>query len=339
MYTRMLIEELKNCDNLNVFPIEHPQQLKSFLKGDHQLDPHQTVLHYPFFDLFFSTLPLFRPFKTIVTVHDLIPLKFPQQYPPGKRGQLRFFKQAFALQRVEAIITDSVASQTDLTELLQSKPEKLHIIPLAAAAGLCPPSEETQLYTLKQYHLRQPYVLYVGDINYNKNIPQLIKMVKFLADDVDLVCVGKNFTPQEIPEWKWIETQLALSDVSHRVHFISTLETQDLDQLSSLYAKATAYIQPSLYEGFGLPVLEAMQCRCPVICSNTSSLPEVSGGYALLVQPEAEQFATAVKEIMGWSKTYRQDYLNQAYQWSQRFSWQRVATETVNVYAQVLGQS
>ena len=84
---------------------------------------------------------------------------------------------------------------------------------------------------------------------------------------------GKNFTPQDIPEWQWIETQIALSDVQDRVHFINALEGSVEHELSAIYSGAAVYVQPSLAEGFGLPVLEALQCKVPVDSSNTTSLP------------------------------------------------------------------
>jgi glycosyltransferase involved in cell wall biosynthesis len=161
-------------------------------------------------------------------------------------------------------------------------------------------------------------------------------MVKFLPDNINLVCVGKNFYPQDIPEWKWIETQLALSDVTHRVKFITTIEANATQTLSALYSGAVAYVQPSLYEGFGLPVIEAMQAKCPVVATDTSSLTEITHGHAILVQPEAEQFAEAVKTISSWSKTHRQEVIRDAFRWSEHYTWQRVAQETRDVYAKVL---
>jgi glycosyltransferase involved in cell wall biosynthesis len=336
-YTRLLQRELEKRDDVRLFPVANKDELKNIQTNSGPLDPQQTVLHYPFFDLFFSTLPLFRKFKTVVTIHDVIPLKFPKFYRPGRRGRLRFYKQAFALQGVEEIITDSKASQADIIPHLKVKSERIHVVPLAAQPDIQEQPAEAQRKVLKQFSLPKKYVLYVGDINYNKNIPQLIKMIKFLPEDVDLVCVGKNFFPHDIPEWRWIETQIALSDVHSRVHFVTEVGADDFETLSAIYSAAEAYIQPSLYEGFGLPVLEAMQAKVPVIATDNSSLSEVAGGHALLVSTDGEEMADAVKEVLEWSKTHRQEVIDKAYKWSQTFSWKQTAADTVSVYKHMLG--
>lgn len=335
-YTRLLKEALEKRNDTQVIPIASRADIAAAKKNYPDLDPRHTVVHYPFFDLFFSTLPLLRKFKTVVTVHDVIPLKFPEHYRPGRKGKLRFYKQAFALQGVDAVITDSQSSLRDIAQHLRIKEEKLHVVYLAASPEITAQSEESVDNVRKELALPSDYVLYVGDINYNKNIPQLIKMVKFLPDNINLVCVGKNFYPQDIPEWKWIETQLALSDVTHRVKFITTIEANATQTLSALYSGAVAYVQPSLYEGFGLPVIEAMQAKCPVVATNSSSLTEITHEHAILVQPEAEQFAEAVKTIYSWSKTHRQEVVRDAFRWSEHYSWQRVAQETRDVYAKAL---
>lgn len=337
-YTRLLKEALTQREDIQLISVETKEQLRQIKKTHPTLTKKNTVIHYPFFDLFFSTLPFFHSFKTVVTVHDVIPLKFPDYYQPGKKGVVRHYKQVLALRHADHVITDSNASQEDIVKHLKIKPKYVNVVHLAASPEIVAQSAGTISDVLAKYNIPNQYVLYVGDINYNKNIPQLIKMAKFLPDNVQLVCVGKNFIVQDIPEWKWIETQLALSDVADRVHFITTLDVQATTELSALYSGAVAYIQPSLYEGFGLPVIEAMQAKCPVIASNNSSLIEVSDEHALLVKPEAEHFAEAVKTVMEWSKTHRQEVISKAHKWSQGFSWEKVAAETRKVYAKVLEQ-
>lgn len=335
-YTRLLKEALEQREDVTVVPIESKDDIRNFHKNAGKYDPKLTLIHYPFFDLFFSTLPLFRKFKTVVTVHDVIPLLFPQYYKPGRKGKLRFFKQAFALQSADAVITDSTSSQEDIAKHLRIKIDNIYPIYLAASSAISAQSPKQQQEVQKQLELPEKYVLYVGDINYNKNIPQLIKMLKFLPEDVHLVCVGRNFVEQDIPEWHWIESQIALSDVPNRVKFITTIGVEDTDALAAVYSGAVAYVQPSLYEGFGLPVLEAMQAKVPVVASRTSSLIEVSGDHAILVEPDAEHFAEGVNKVLDWTKTRRQEVIKDAYTWSQQFTWTKVAEETVAVYKKVL---
>ncbi|NCS97954.1 MAG: glycosyltransferase family 4 protein [Candidatus Pacebacteria bacterium] len=323
-YTRNLLHELEEFNDISVVKSSAEDQPK-----------HIDVVHYPFFDLFFDTLSVIRKVKTVVTIHDVIPLIFPEFYPAGVKGKLRFNKQKLALKFVSAVITDSESSKKDIIKHLGVPESKIHVIYLASNPSLEPQSEYAIAKVRKKYALPKQYVLYVGDINYNKNIPQLIKTLKFLPESIHLVCVGKNFTPEPIPEWKWVEQQLALSNVGERVHFLTDVLVDATDELSALYSGAIAYIQPSLYEGFGLPLLEAMKCRVPVISSNTSSLTEVAGDHALLVEPTAEAFAQAVLSINEWSKSKRERWVASASSWQKTFTWKKTAQETKKVYEQV----
>lgn len=329
-YARLLLQELEKIENISIYKT-------STLAKDEKLKPD--IIHYPFFDLFFNTLPL-SPFKNkVVTVHDVIPLVFPEHYKPGIKSKLRFKKQKLALKSAAAVITDSQASKKDIVKYLDIPEKKIHVVYLAANPELTAQDEELISKVKKKNQLPEKYILYVGDINYNKNIPQLIKMMKYIEDpDIKLVCLGRNFAPQDIPEWKWIETQLALSDVADRVVFLNTVLTESVAELAAIYSGAELYIQPSLYEGFGLPVLEAMQCRTPVVCSENSSLIEVGGGHVVYTQPEAEEMALAVESVLGWSKTKRIQWIRDAFKWSQTFSWQKTAQETAKVYETVLGK-
>ena len=325
-YTRSLLEELEKDTDLVVF--------RSSLSDEQEQDKPD-VIHYPFFDLFYSTLPLVKRGPTVVTVHDVIPLRYPEHYKPGIKGKIRLAKQKVALSSVDAVITDSESSKRDIANFLAVPEKKIHVIYLAANKELEPQSEYAVTKVRKKYSLPKNYLLFVGDINYNKNIPQLIKTLKYLPEKIHLVCVGKNFYPQPIPEWQWVEQQIALSNVEDRVHFLTDILVEATDELSALYSGALSYIQPSLYEGFGLPVLEAMRCKTPVIASNVSSLPEVAGDHAVLVEPTAEAFSQAAQEILNWSKTKRQKLLSAASAWQKSFSWKKTAEETKKVYTKV----
>lgn len=326
-YTRNLIRELTHIPDVTVVKTseeDHPTRVD--------------VVHYPFFDLFFDSLSLFKKTKTVVTIHDVIPLLYPKFYPPGVKGKIRLKKQKLALKTVSAVITDSEASKKDIIKYLGVPEKSIHVVYLASNAALEPQTEYAISKVRKKYAVPKQYILYVGDINYNKNVPQLIKSLKYLPESIHLVCVGKNFTPQPIPEWQWVEQQLALSDVTDRVHFLTDVLVDATDELSALYTGAIAYVQPSLYEGFGLPVLEAMKCKVPVISSNTSSLVEVAGEHALLVEPIAEDIANAVLEVKNWSNSKREKWVSSASAWQRTFSWKKTAEETKKVYEQVVGK-
>ncbi len=325
-YTRFLSQELDHLEEVKIERSTH-QTAEGF-------DPD--VIHYPFFDLFFPTLPVLKNRPTVVTIHDLIPLVFPKHYPAGIKGSLAYKKQLLSLKTVSAIITDSSSSKADIVRLLSVSPDKVHAVYLAGNPDVSLVSQNKIKIVRSKYHLPKNYVLYVGDINYNKNIPQLIKAVKYLPKKVQLVLLGKNFKPQDIPEWDWIEAQLSLSDVSQRVHFVNDVNLSDIDDLSAIYAGAVCYAQPSLYEGFGLPVLEAMQAHTPVVCSSNSSLKEVGGDYAVFTAESAENIAEGIKQVLSWSEETRNKFVMDAADWASTFSWEKTARETTRVYRQVL---
>lgn len=325
-YTRFLVETLTHRKDVTLY--------RSGQEKSAEFTPD--LVHYPYFDLFFSTLPMVRSKPTVVTIHDVIPLIFPAYYPPGIKGKARYIKQKFALQTVEAIITDSQASKQDIQKHLGVPEKKIHVVYLAANPEIKKPDDVIINRVRREYHLPKNYILYVGDINYNKNIPQLIKAARSLDRHIKLVCVGKNFKSQNIPEWQWIETQLALSDVEDKVRFIPDIQGNASEELSAIYSEALCYVQPSLYEGFGLPVLEAMQCFTPVVSTHNSSLTEVGGEEVVYVDSDAESITEGINEVLGWSKAKRQERTRAAYNWSQQFSWTKAAAQTVTVYRQVI---
>jgi glycosyltransferase involved in cell wall biosynthesis len=320
MYTRFLTEALEKKDGIDIY--------RSGLNEPKKTD----IVHYPFFDLFFPTLPFLKRGRTVVTIHDVIPLLFPKAYAPGKRGTLNFMRQKLALKKVDVILTDSHASKKDIVFYLGVPAEKVHVVYLAANPFLFPTTDNKSEKVRKELDLPKTYVLYVGDINHNKNVPQLIKSLKYLPRHVHLVCVGKNFVEQDIPEWKAIESQVALSDVESRVHFVPNILSDDYDTLSAIYSGALVYLQPSLYEGFGLPILEAMRCKTPVISAKNSSLKEVGSDVVLYSGTEAESFAENIEMILDMSDKDRKKMIDRASKWEEKFTWSKTADETLVVY-------
>ncbi len=325
-YTQFLAKYLAKNKNI---------ELK--LSKNQDTDFKAEVIHYPFFDLFFSTLPVIKKAKTVVTIHDVIPLLYKKYYPVGKKGYLALLRQMLALRNVDAVITDSNSSKIDIARHLKFPLEKIQVIYLAANPQLKPANSQEISRIARKYKLAKKYLLYVGDINYNKNIPQLIKTLKFLPKEIKLVCVGKNFYPHDIPEWQWIEAQIALSSVQNRVQFITQISGEQSQDLSAIYSGALAYIQPSLYEGFGLPILEAMSCQTPVICANNSSLTEVVLNQAILLETaKAEDFALAVDKVLSWKEGERRKFTKQAAMHAKKFTWDKTAKETIKLYQKIL---
>ncbi len=325
-YTRQLYWQLKKNEKINI--VNNTNQ-----KPD--------IVHFPYFDFFKPTLPIFTKVKKVVTIHDVIPLIYKQYNKPGKRGKLSFLYQKIALKFTDAIITDSYNSKSDIVKYLKIPPEKIHVVYLASPVGIDASflDQKFLMHIRKKYKLPKKYFLYVGDINFNKNVPQLIKMMRFLDKDIHLICVGKNFTPQDIPEYKMIENQIEMSQVSDRVKFITSVSPDAKKDLTAIYHMSIAYVQPSLYEGFGLPVLEAMKSKTIVISSNTSSLIEIGGNNVFYSDPDAESFAKVALKVLSLPKTLRDELIEKSYEWANSFSWEKTAQNTIKVYEKVLSKS
>jgi len=324
-YTRNLIEALGKQKNLILV----------------QKDEDSDVVHYPYFDLFFLILPFFKKRPTVVTIHDVTPLIFPEHYPPGMRGNLKFKIQRFSLKSTEAVITDSVSSKKDIVKYLGFPEEKTFVIYLAPrkefgrlATG------NWQLAIREKYKLPDRFVLYVGDVNYNKNILGLVrafaKTQRFKDSKIQrsgMVLVGKAFENRELPEVRVILQLIEELGLVNEVKVLGFVPTKDL---VGIYNCATVYCQPSFYEGFGLPVLEAMACGCPVVAANTASLPEICGDAAVMVNPnDIGSIADGLKKLIR-DENLRRDLTEKGLEQAQKFSWEKAAGETVKVYERIL---
>lgn len=324
LYTKQLIEALKKYTNEEIFIIEeNDSQIK--------LD----VIHFPFFDLFFHTLPIFKKFPTVVTVHDVIPLVFPNHYPSGIRGNINNFLQKIALKSSKAIITDSESSKRDILNYLGVRRDKVHRVYLAPSDNFRQIKDKIILANLKRkYELPDKFILYVGDVNWNKNLINMADAC--VMAKADLVLVGSAFEKQENlihPELKSFSEFLKNFSQNPRIHILGFVPDEDL---VSIYNLASILLLPSFYEGFGLPILEAQACGIPVITSNVSSMPEVADQGALLVNPyKVSEITEAIKKIINQSY-FREQLIKEGLINVKRFSWKKTAQETVKVYYHVL---
>lgn len=291
------------------------------------------LIHYPFFDPFFLTLPIKRKAPTVVTVHDAIPLKFSAHFPPGLRGLLKFKLQKRTLHSVEAVITDSEASRRDLIEYLGVNPDKLSVIPLAPALDRSTKTIEGRIR--QEYQLPPRFVLYVGDINWNKNVVGLVQAFGELKDRrTHLVLVGKVFSDQ--PNIKEYRQFTKAVDHSGKKNLIHQLGYVPQHHLPLLYRLATLYVQPSWYEGFGLPVLEAMHQGCPVLSSNRGSLPEVGGRAVAYFDPGKKGELVNELNALLASAPERTKLKQKGLVHAKLFSWARTARATYELYQAVL---
>ncbi|MBI5358738.1 glycosyltransferase family 4 protein [Candidatus Amesbacteria bacterium] len=269
------------------------------------------IVHYPYFDLFYHTLPLFRKSKTVVTLHDVIPLEFQEVYKQGLKAKLNLFLQGLALQTVDAVITDSFYSLKNIRKYLNIPHEKLKLVYLAADE-IFKPKKVT-----KKYNLPKEFVLYVGDVNYNKNIPGLIEACKLAK--LSLVMVGRQAKEIETMDLDHPELcHLKSLDLVYplRLGFVSD------EDLVDIYNLASVYCQASFSEGFGLNPLEALACGTPVASSNHGSLPEILGDSAVYFDPYDVK---AMSQAIITSMKHKSPTMN-------NFTWDKTAKETLTVY-------
>jgi glycosyltransferase involved in cell wall biosynthesis len=284
--------------------------------------------------LFHATEHLLMPLRgvpTILTIHDLIFRKMPEHHKPLNRWYLNLTLPLFS-RRADHIIVVSEATRHDVVDTYGISRDKMTVVPEAAAPRFTPQPPKVIDAVRQCYQLPESYLLYVGTIEPRKNLLRLLQVWEKLyrtSEVPPLVIVGSR-------GWLSEDFFTALENSPFRNDVLLTGFVRDED-LPGLYAAATAFIFPSLYEGFGLPPLEAMACGTPVVCSNTSSLPEVVGEAALLCDPLDElALADALKRVVSdedLRDTLRERGLKQA----AKFSWDRTAKETLAVYNSVLG--
>jgi glycosyltransferase involved in cell wall biosynthesis len=279
-------------------------------------------------------LPLaFCPAPRLVTLCDAIPIIHPQVSTPLERLVYRCWLP-IAVKSVQAVITLSRQSGADLVKRLGILERKVTVIPLAAGTQFRLLEEAEIQPALRRAGLERPYILYVGALEPRKNLLRLLQAYHRLcgwSTRWSLVIVG---APNR---WSLsrMAPEVARLDLGSRVKLTGYLPDADLP---ALYNAADLFCFPSLYEGFGLPVLEAMACGAPVLTSNTSSLPEVAGEAAVLVNPyNVPGIAAAMRRILS-DPDLVADLRQRGLQRAAQFNWQRTALETIAVYEKVLGE-
>ena len=323
-YVSQLLSSLRSTKKVKVVELKDSFNLRNV-----------DLVHYPYFDFFFLTLPFFKVKKTVVTIHDCTPLVFPERYPAGIKGKIKFFLQKLSLKNASAIITDSESSKKDIVKFLGIPERKIKVIYLAADSDYkkIPREGRWPTFIRKKYDLGENFVLYVGDINPNKNLERLIKVFAWLPQDYNLVLAGKAFKNSRLPEVKSLSLLIKQLGLKNRVKFPGFVPGKDL---AKIYNLAEVFCLPSLYEGFGLPILEAMACGCPVVVGNVSSMSEVADGAAVLVDPNSEESIFSGLRKIVEKEDLRNDLIKAGFKRANNFSWQKTAQETVKVYQEVL---
>jgi len=332
-YTRNLLKLLKSDNSIEVQEFTKLSELKDV-----------DVVHYPWFDFFFHSLPIVKSFPTVVTMHDAVPLIFRKHYPTGLKAKFNLNLQKLALRSCKHILTDSITSKNDIINFLKIKKEKISVIYLAANKDFKTLSDASLTHIKRKYNLPNQFLLYVGDANWVKNLPFLIEGFNEIVKTpnlkgLKLVLIGGVFLKKveniNHPELESLKTVNRLIDKLKLENEVIRPGNLEKEELVGFYNLATVYIQPSLYEGFGLPILEAFSCGTPVICSNRGSLPEVAGDAAVFFDPtNINQFESIVTEILS-SKSLQAKLSKLGLRQAENFSWHKVIEETKKIYAKV----
>jgi len=310
-------------------PIYSVREQTHFLKvlNSEKLD----LMHFTHFNA-----PILYRRQSIVTIHDLTLFYFPGKKKKGiisKIGYNLAFKNI--VKKAKKIIAISYNTKNDLVKLLKTPVEKITVVYQAVGKEFKKINDKKSINdTLSRLKIEQPFLLYTGVWRVHKNVPNLIKAFHELRTsyglkDLSLVITGKE--DPFYPEPKNLPKELGIEK-----HVIVTGQVSEKD-LINLYNSAAIYVFPSLYEGFGLPPLEAMACGTPVAASTSSSIPEVCGkGNAVYFNPLAfKDMAIKIYALYKDDKL-REDVIKNGLNWVKNFSWDNMADETLETYKKIL---
>lgn len=313
----------------------YPKNKYTFFTRGEKLAKDINLVHYPYFEPFFLTLPFRKSYPTVVTVHDLTPLVFSKHFPAGIRGKIKWQIQRWNLRNAAAVITDSQSSKNDIVQYTGISDTKVHVVHLAAGEEFKKSGVRSQVSeVIKKYNLPIKFVLYVGDATWNKNLPNLIRAIQKI--NLTLVMVGKAIGEQDFDRtnpWNYdLATIESLAKNDKRIIRLGFIPQEDLVML---YNAATVFAMPSIYEGFGLPVLEAMSCGTAVVTARGGSLPEVAGDAAFYVDSyDIDSIANGIGEVF-FTKKLQEKFSKKGLLQAKKFSWKKTAEQTTKVYEAV----
>lgn len=344
IYLYNLLKNIAALDTKNQYFLYYQNEPKKKVEApnfSHRIDPwpaYWTQSRLPFLlfkdrpDVLFipiQTLPFVMPrLKTVITMHDLAFLVYPETFPAIDQLKHRIFAW-HAVKRADKIIAVSEFTKSDVVKFYSADQSKIHVVYHGYDKGLFRPFQnqndcDTMKKVKEKYRITKPYFLYVGALQPRKNILGLVKAFESINNrDYQLVVAGgKAWLYDELLEYA------KKSFLRDNILFTDQFETEELP---SLMWGAEAYILPSFYEGFGMPVLEAMACGTPVITSNVSSLPEVGGEAAILVDPYSHQeIGGAMNKIIS-APGLKQKMGERGLEQASKFSWEKCATQTINI--------
>jgi glycosyltransferase involved in cell wall biosynthesis len=284
-------------------------------------------------------LLMIRPY--VVTIHDMVNLFFDEEAHMALRMQLRRFRFRRGLLRASRVIAVSDATRRDVETKMGVPPNCIRRVYNAPDPGFVAPQSasaaEDRQRTMERYQVTYPYLLYAGNIRRHKNVPRLVEAFAVLREqlkdhpvyrELRLVIIGDT-----ISQYPAVRQAVIRSKMGHVVRFLGFVP---FETLRCFYESAAVFVFPSRYEGFGLPPLEAMACGTPVVTSNVSSLPEVVGDAAILVNPEnLFEIARGIREVL-LNETLREELIKKGHAQAARFSWERTARQVLEIYKEAV---
>jgi len=291
------------------------------------------LLHSPHY-----VRPLFCPVPSVVTIHDCIHLLFPQYLPNRMAFRYARFVMGSAIRNSAIVFTVSEASRADILRFYPATdPAKVHVVPNAIDAQLLEdPGPDERERVRERYQIRGRFVLFAGNVKPHKNLERLIRAfarVRFQEgnEDLRLVLIG-----DDVSRYGSLRRTADEAGVRQDVRFFGFVPHETL---AALYRMATVFAFPSLYEGFGLPPLEAMACGTPVVTSRISSLPEVVGDGALLVDPYSEEeIAQGIARVLD-DEDLRARLVERGLERAASYSWERSVRQIHAGYLKALGRT
>ena len=289
------------------------------------------LLHMPL-----MAVPLAAGIPVVATVHDVIPYVMPE-YRHSRAMQINLAVARRRIRAAAAVIAPSHHAAADIHRVLGVPDDRIHVTYEAADVSYVPVESIAPRERLETYGITGPYIFNVGGFDVRKNLPLLCRsfadLLPQLPADVTLIIAGAAHTdnPQVYPP---LEPVVAELGIGNRIRFVGRIP--EADKLM-LMQHASLYVSPSVYEGFGLTVLEAMACGIPVIAANRTSLPEIVADAGLLVDPDLDAVSAAIFRVFSDPGLAR-DLTRRGIRRASEFSWSKTATETVAVYRSVLNK-
>ncbi len=350
MYSFQLIKHLYEIDTWNEYiiylkeppRIEMPKERKNWKYKTFGPEKLWTQFALPIklytqkikLDVFYSPghyAPRFCPFPTVVAPLDLAYLKFPEYFKKSDLIQLKQWT-SYSVANASKIVTISESSKLDIIKYYKVDPKKIVVTYLGYDTETFQPVTDRNKIqeVMKKYNIAQPYILYLGTLQPRKNIVRLIQAFKLLTSDLAISKLGLKLVIVGKKGWLYDEIFAEVKKLNMEEIVVLTGYIQD-EEKAAMLSGALLYTLPSLYEGFGIPIIEAMACGTPVVVSRISSLPEVVGEYGILIDPYSVPSIGEGLKLLVTDTELRERMSQQGLKWVKQFDWIHCARITLGV--------